>query len=75
MEARLSTLSSRSLRSGAVRSEKPVILPGATGSVAIVADRSAFMEEGRLENLALEIFNDEGYRQAVVLLDHRLARE
>jgi uncharacterized protein (TIGR02268 family) len=74
-EARLTTESSGHPRPAAVRSARPSILPGTSGAIAVVADKSAFMDEGAMVNLALEIFRDDGYRQAMVLLDPHLIRE
>jgi uncharacterized protein (TIGR02268 family) len=62
-------------RECAVRMTPRSIAPGASGVVAIVADRSAFVTEQGLEALALQLVRDDGLVQAVVLLDPSLARE
>jgi hypothetical protein len=72
---RLVVLSSGHERAVAVRSTATSIAPGASGVVAIVVDKSAFVEEGTLTNLFLEIYRHDGLRQAWIELDHRLAGE
>ena len=59
----------------AVRMTPRSIAPGATGVVAIVADRSAFASENGLETLALQLIRDDGIVQVFVKLDPSLARE
>jgi uncharacterized protein (TIGR02268 family) len=73
--ARLVTMSSGLERAVAVRSTSTSIAPGASGVVAAVVDKSAFMEEGALTNLILEIYRYDGIRRAFVQLDHHLAGE
>jgi uncharacterized protein (TIGR02268 family) len=75
-EARL-TLdgSSRTARPFALRMNGAEIIPGATGRIAVVADKSAFVSEQGLVDLTLEIFRSDGSQQVVILLDHRLIRE
>lgn len=68
----LSTLPDGKERSVAVRSSIREIPPGGSGVVAIVADGSAFMDEGVLKDLSLEVYRQDGQRQAYVALDHRL---
>lgn len=70
---RLVVLSSGHERMVAVRSTSPAIAPGASGVVAFVVDKSAFIEQGQWTNLLLEIYRHDGLRQASVELDHRLA--
>lgn len=72
---RLVVLSSGHERAVAVRSTATSIAPGASGVVAIVVDKRAFVEEGTLTNLFLEIYRHDGLRQAWIELDHRLAGE
>ncbi|MCY1017862.1 DUF2381 family protein [Pyxidicoccus sp. MSG2] len=67
--------SSGQLRQVAVKAARPSIPPGESGSLAIVADRSAFMDTEGPGQLALEIFRHDGQRQAYVVLDPRLTRE
>jgi hypothetical protein len=50
------------------------IPPGASGAVAIVADKSAFLSGEGPETLALQIIRDDGLVQAFVKLDPSLAR-
>ncbi len=73
--ARLVTMSSGLERAVAVRSTSTAIAPGASGVVAAVVDKSAFMEEGALTNLILEIYRHDGPRRAFVQLEHHLAGE
>lgn len=70
---RLVVLPSGHDRAVAVRSTSTSIAPGASGVLAFVVDKSAFVEEGKLTNLFLEIYRHDGLRQAWVELDHRLA--
>jgi hypothetical protein len=75
-EARLSADgSSRTARPFALRMNRAEIIPGASGRIAVVADKSAFVSEQGLVDLTLEIFRSDGSQQVVVLLDHRLVRE
>ncbi|WP_225414253.1 DUF2381 family protein [Stigmatella hybrida] len=59
----------------AVRMTPRSIAPGATGAVAIVADRSAFASASGLETLALQLIRDDGFVPVFVKLDPSLARE
>ncbi|WNG14225.1 DUF2381 family protein [Cystobacter fuscus] len=68
----LSTLPDGKERSVAVRSSVREIPPGGSGVVAIVADGSAFMDEGVLKDLYLEVYRQDGRLQAYVALAHRL---
>ncbi|WP_309890548.1 DUF2381 family protein [Archangium sp.] len=75
-EARLSfDGSSHTARPFALRMNRAEIIPGASGRIAVVADKSAFVSEEGLVDLRLEIFRSDGSQQVVVLLDHRLVRE
>ena len=75
-EARLSSDgSSHTVRPFAFRMNRMEIIPGASGTLAVVVDRSAFVSEQGLVDLTLEIFRSDGSQQVVVLLDHRLVRE
>jgi uncharacterized protein (TIGR02268 family) len=74
-QARLSTTSSRESRPFALRMDRSVVGPGASGTFAFVADRSAFSSQKGLVDLHLEIFRHDGLQQAVVVLERRLLRE
>lgn len=74
-KTRLSTVAGGAVRPVALRAERTGIPPGRSGSFAFVADRSAFLSEGRPENLTLELYRQDGLLQVQVMLDHRLARE
>jgi uncharacterized protein (TIGR02268 family) len=69
---RLVTKDSSRERAVAVRATFREVTPGATGVVAMVADGSAFMDEGVLTSLWLEVYRHDGLRQAFVLLDPAL---
>ena len=79
-EARLTSGSefykpSAEVRKCAMRMVPRSSAPGASGAVAIVADKKAFLSEtGQLEELALQIIRDDGLVQAFVKLDPSLAR-
>ncbi|MBZ4415251.1 DUF2381 family protein [Myxococcus sp. RHSTA-1-4] len=70
--ARLLTVSSGRESAVAVRSTSSSIAPGESGVVAVVADRSAFIEDGKLASVFLEIYRHDGMRQALVQLDPAL---
>lgn len=70
--ARLTTLKSGSERPFAFRATTPSIAPGTSGVLAFVADQSAFVEDGALTTLLLEIYRHDGMRQAFVQLEPRL---
>jgi hypothetical protein len=79
-EVRLTSMSdfdspSPETRQCAVRMLPRAIAPGASGSLAIVADRSAFVSDAGLEALALQIIRHDGLVQAFVMLDPSLVRE
>jgi uncharacterized protein (TIGR02268 family) len=67
--ARLLTVASGREHAVAVRSTRSSIDPGASGVVAVVADRSAFIEDGKLTAVFLELYRHDGLRQAIVQLD------
>ncbi|WP_414639364.1 DUF2381 family protein [Archangium sp.] len=74
-EARLTTdLTSRTARPFALRMNPSEIIPGASGTLAVVADKSAFVSQEGLVDLTLEIFRGDGLRQVAVLLERRLIR-
>jgi uncharacterized protein (TIGR02268 family) len=51
------------------------IVPGQSGTIAVVVDRSAFESKEGLRDLALEIFRQDGLRQVVVNVHHTLVRK
>ena len=59
----------------AVRMTPRSIAPGATGAVAIIADKSAFVSASGLQILALQLIRDDGFVPVFVKLDPALARE
>ncbi|WP_404365320.1 DUF2381 family protein [Corallococcus coralloides] len=60
----------------ALRMERPVIVPGQSGRIAVVVDRSSFeVEGGQLADLALQIFRGDGLLQVAVAMEHALVRQ
>jgi hypothetical protein len=59
----------------ALRIDRAELVPGQSGTIAVVMDQSAFESKEGLRNLALEIFRQDGLRQVVVNVDHRLIRK
>lgn len=59
----------------ALHTDREAVIPGTTGSIAVVADKSAFQDGEVVKNLLLEIYRDDGYRQLLVLLDPALVLE
>ncbi|WP_167508980.1 DUF2381 family protein [Corallococcus sicarius] len=60
----------------ALRMDRPVIVPGQSGKIAVVVDKSAFqIEDGQLTDLALQIFRGDGLLQVAVAMDHTLIRQ
>jgi uncharacterized protein (TIGR02268 family) len=59
----------------ALRMDRAEIVSGQSGAIAVVMDQSAFESKAGLRNLALEIFRQDGLRQVVVNVDHRLIRK
>ncbi|HYO58039.1 DUF2381 family protein [Archangium sp.] len=75
-EARVSSdLTSRTARPFALRMNRAEIVSGASGTLAVVVDKSAFVSEKGMVSLVLEIFRDDGLQQLSVLLDPRLVQE
>lgn len=72
---RLTSISSGRERSVAMRATHSFIAPGTSGVVAIIADKSAFMDDGKLTSLFLEVYRNDGYRQSLVQLDPYLVGE
>jgi hypothetical protein len=67
---------SSTFRSFALRMDRPVIVPGQSGKIAVVVDKSAFqMDGGQLADLALQIFRGDGLLQVAVTMDHTLIRQ
>lgn len=72
---RLTTLPNGRERTAAVRATATSFAPGTSGVIAIVADKRAFSDEGRLTDLFLEVYRHDGLRTAYVTLEHRLTGE
>jgi hypothetical protein len=73
--ARLTDGSSSKARPFALRTKQEEIIPGGTGQLAFVVDKSAFISEQGLVHLTLELTRMDGNAQAMVVLDHRLIRK
>lgn len=68
--------SSFTARPFALRLERPTLAPGQSGKIAVVVDKSAFeTEDGKLVDLALQIFRGDGLLQVAVALEHTLIRQ
>jgi len=75
-DARLtSDLTSSTARPFALRTERVELVPGQSGSIAVVADQSAFESKEGLVDLALEIFREDGLQQVAVRVEHTLLRK
>jgi uncharacterized protein (TIGR02268 family) len=75
-DARLtSDLTLSTARPFALRMERVELVPGQSGSIAVVADESAFESQEGLVDLALEIFREDGLRQVAVRVEHTLLRK
>ncbi|MBL0699176.1 DUF2381 family protein [Comamonas sp. JC664] len=59
----------------ALRMTRSAISPGQSGTIAVVADKSAFEKDGQLVDLALQIFRSDGNQQLVVRMDRTLIRQ
>jgi hypothetical protein len=60
----------------ALRMNRSRLVPGQSGKIAVVVDRSAFETEGgQLADLALQIFRGDGLLQVAVTMDHTLIRQ
>ncbi|MFP2932501.1 DUF2381 family protein [Pyxidicoccus sp. 3LG] len=69
-------LSRDTTRPFALRMDRATIVPGQTGTIAVIADKSAFeTEEGQLTDLALQIFRGDGLMQLMVTMEHTLIRK
>jgi uncharacterized protein (TIGR02268 family) len=73
-EVRLSTSKTQEARPFALRMDRDEIAPGTTGTVAVVADASAFESKQGIQQLVLEVFRPDGSGQFLAVLDRRLAR-
>jgi uncharacterized protein (TIGR02268 family) len=57
----------------AIRMDRARIVPGQSGKIVVVVDKSAFKAKaGEFEDLALQIFRGDGLLQVAVALDHKL---
>jgi hypothetical protein len=60
----------------ALRMTRSAIVPGQTGTFAVVVDKKAFeVKDGVLADLAFQIFRGDGLLQVAVALEHTLIRE
>lgn len=60
----------------ALRMDRATIVPGESGRIAVVADKSAFMtDDGQLTDLALQIFRGDGLLQVFVKLERTLVQK
>ena len=60
----------------ALRMDRSTLVSGQTGTIAVVADKSAFeSKDGQLTDLILQIFRGDGRQQVAVLLEHTLVRQ
>lgn len=60
----------------ALRMDRATIVPGETGRIAVVADKSAFLtNDGRITDLALQIFRGDGLLQVFVKLERSLVQK
>ena len=73
--ARILTAASGQERAVATRSSRATIAPGESGVIALIADRSAFIEEGKLTSVFLELYRHDGLRQALIQLDPDLVAQ
>ena len=69
LEARLTTMITGESRPYALRMERDTLLPGASGRIAVVVDKSAFASQKGREQLFLELFRSDGLQQVYVLVD------
>jgi uncharacterized protein (TIGR02268 family) len=68
-------ITSYTKRPFALRMTHATIVPGQSGTIAVVADKSAFENEGQLVDLALQIFRSDGNLQVMVRMDRTLIRQ
>jgi uncharacterized protein (TIGR02268 family) len=72
--ARLSSISGWEPKPFALRMTPTTLQPGQTGHIAIVTDDASFQTPKGAEKLVLELFRDDGLRQAYVVLEKRPKR-
>ncbi len=75
MEARVSLASTGEARPFALRAGQDQLLPGTVGTLAIIADESAFRARSGLDKLVIDIFRSDGLQHAQVVLEWRIKRE
>lgn len=64
-------LTSYTARSFALRMDRSELVAGQSGTIAVVVDKAAFQtDQGRIEDLTLQIFREDGLLQVAVMLDH-----
>ncbi|MBN9682699.1 MULTISPECIES: DUF2381 family protein [unclassified Corallococcus] len=68
-------MTSHTKQSFALRMTRSAIAPGQSGTIAVVADKRAFEKNGRLVDLALQIFRSDGNQQVLVRMDRTLVRQ
>ncbi|WP_257460797.1 DUF2381 family protein [Archangium lipolyticum] len=73
-EARLVNPHTGQSRPFALRLERDSISPGASGGIAVVADKSAFTSEEVTDQLVLQLFQSDGLQQAYVVLERPIGR-
>lgn len=60
----------------ALRVNRTTLGPGQTGTIVVVVDKSAFeTKDGKLVDLILQIFREEGHPQVAVVLEHTLVQQ
>jgi uncharacterized protein (TIGR02268 family) len=75
LEARVSLASTGEARPFALRMAQDAIHPGTSGTIAIVADQSAFQSDKGLDKLVVDLFRSDGLQHAQVVLEWRIERE
>jgi len=69
-------MTSATPRSFALRMNRASIVTGQSGTIAVVADKSAFMlETGQIADLTLQLFRGDGLLEVMVPMDHMLVRQ
>lgn len=68
-------LTNSTKRPFALRMTRAAIVPGQSGTLAVVADRSAFEHEGQLVDLALQVYRADGNLQVMVRMERTLVRQ
>lgn len=67
--ARVVTISKGRKSDVAMHASKASLAPGESGVVAVIADKRAFIEDGKLTSVFLELYRHDGLQQAFVQLD------